>query len=111
MSGVAAKGTYLIGHDQERRDTTALVAWPIDAKTLRSRSALPAPRLGSLVAVIGADGRIYVLETPFNGTEDQAPEAMRIYDPATDDWTDAPPIPTDRAEAVLAAAARTGASG
>jgi N-acetylneuraminic acid mutarotase len=81
-----------------------LAAWRLDGRRLQGAVEGHGPGLPAGVhPVRGGDGRIYLLETPSRGTEEQGPQVLRIYDPSTDRWVDAPPIPTARSDALIAA--------
>jgi hypothetical protein len=91
---------YVVGFAQDSHD---LVAWRIDGETLQGSDGGQVPR-SDVLAVAGQDGRIYALETPLNGTPEQEPQVLRMYDPATEVWSTASAMRSPRAEARLAAA-------
>ncbi len=78
--------------------TPRLTAAPA-AKGWRTLAPMPTPR--SEVAVAALDGRIYVIGG-FEG--DGSPsDAVEVYDPVTDSWTQAPPLPEPRHHAAATA--------
>jgi hypothetical protein len=97
---MAGGDLYLVGFAQDSHD---LVAWRIDGETLQGSDDDLVPR-SQVPAVAGHDGRLYALETRFNGNPEQEPQILRIYDPATEAWSTASAMPGPRAEALLAAA-------
>ena len=78
-----------------RQALDAVEAWDPEMNTWTPRAPMPVGVEG-MGAALGADGRLYVV----GGTQTYAnPKAERLvqgYDPATDRWSEGPPLRTER---------------
>jgi hypothetical protein len=88
--------------DGVRRGISGLTtAWAYDCKAnaVRVLPPMTSQRVGA-AAVVGVDGRLFVFggRVHFNGVPSGPPE---VYDPRTDAWSELPPLPLARGNAIL----------
>lgn len=73
----------------------AVEAWDPETDTWTPRAPMPVGVEG-MGAALGADGRIYVVGGTQTYPNPKAERLVQVYDPATDRWSEGPPLRTER---------------